>query len=179
MHIFDCNSAILMYNKDNKSGAIDLLITNWEKDHPDLDKSAVLILDLLISIGKAVENAKISVINSITLYAADIDILLYLRASGTPYQLAPTRLMSSVNITSGAMTAALNRLEKKKLINRVADPKDGRGSLAELSKEGIRHLNSVISARIEYAQLQLETFDELEKRQFVRLLQKMKLKTHG
>ena len=47
----------------------------------------------------------------------DLDVLATIRRSGEPYQLSPKQLMKSVLITSGAMTALLDRLTKLELIS--------------------------------------------------------------
>jgi MarR family 2-MHQ and catechol resistance regulon transcriptional repressor len=44
-----------------------------------------------------------------------------------------------VLLTSGSITAAVDRLESRKLLRRTADPKDGRGRIDHLTKTG-RHL---------------------------------------
>lgn len=48
----------------------------------------------------------------------ELDVLATLRRSGAPYRLSPTVLRKAVLLTSGAMTACLNRLEQRGLIRR-------------------------------------------------------------
>jgi DNA-binding MarR family transcriptional regulator len=52
--------------------------------------------------------------------------LATLQRSGAPYRLSPTALRKSVLLTSGAMTACLNRLEQCGLISRNPDDGDRR-----------------------------------------------------
>ncbi len=49
---------------------------------------------------------------------------------------APARLANALQVTRGAMTNTLQRLEKRNLVNISADPKDGRGKLVEITKAG-------------------------------------------
>ena len=44
-----------------------------------------------------------------------------------------------VLLTSGSITAAVDRLESRKLLRRTADPKDGRSRIVQLTEKG-RHL---------------------------------------
>ena len=43
-----------------------------------------------------------------------------------------------VLLTSASITAAINRLETRKLLRRTSDPKDGRSRIVELTESGRR-----------------------------------------
>lgn len=64
------------------------------------------------------------------------DVLASLRRAGPPFELSPTDLYRGLMRTSGAMTNRLRRLERKGLIDRIADPADGRGLLVRLTPAG-------------------------------------------
>jgi len=49
---------------------------------------------------------------------------------------SPLRLANAFQVTKGAMTNTLQRLEKRGLINIQSDPNDGRGKLVSLTKLG-------------------------------------------
>lgn len=74
-------------------------------------------------------------------------MLATLRRSGDPFQLTPTELTRTVLLTSGAMTAALGRLEKKRLVCRTRDDLDGRIRLVALTPAGIALIDRAIAVR--------------------------------
>jgi len=49
---------------------------------------------------------------------------------------APARLANALQVTKGAMTNTLQRLEKRQLVTITADPDDGRGKLVEITSAG-------------------------------------------
>ena len=154
-------------------------LPDLENLYNNLDRSGFRVIDLVLSVGKAIDSSDHYILKNMPLYSVDADILLYLKASGHPYKLNPTRLMQAVKITSGAMTAALKRLEKLELIRRLADPADGRGSLAELDSKGLNIIDDIVQLRLTDVNSWFEVFDELEKRHFVKLLSKLQEQIHN
>ncbi|MHA1522863.1 MAG: MarR family winged helix-turn-helix transcriptional regulator [Alphaproteobacteria bacterium] len=51
-------------------------------------------------------------------------------------QWAPARLANAFQVTKGAMTNTLQRLEKRGLVRVVADPSDGRAKLVNITRDG-------------------------------------------
>jgi len=49
---------------------------------------------------------------------------------------APARLANALQVTKGAMTNTLQRLEKRQLVSITPDPHDGRGKLVEITSAG-------------------------------------------
>lgn len=49
---------------------------------------------------------------------------------------SPARLASAFQVTKGAMTNTLQRLEKRGLVQVLADPRDGRGKLVGITAAG-------------------------------------------
>ena len=76
------------------------------------------------------------------------DVLATLRRSGGPYRLSPKELNYWCMLTSGAMTARLDRLEKAELISRQADPGDRRGVLVELTPAGLELIDQVVEEHL-------------------------------
>lgn len=52
-------------------------------------------------------------------------------------QWSPARLANAFQVTKGAMTNTLQRLEKRGLINVIPDPEDGRAKLVNISTAGL------------------------------------------
>ena len=70
------------------------------------------------------------------LQRGEFDVLATLRRSGAPFTLTPTDLYEATMMTSGGMTARLDRLEKRGLIARRPNPEDRRGTLVTLTDQG-------------------------------------------
>jgi len=137
----------------------------WSKRYPENDTNAMSVIDRFLQIAKIIEKSNA--------YNSEIDVLSALFRSGEPFQLSPTQLMQSVNLTSGAMTALLNRLEKVELICRKNDTNDGRISLAGLTPKGILVIDKMVLQRMKNATVMFDIFDDFEKRQFSQFLKKM------
>ena len=89
----------------------------------------------------------------------EYDVLAALRRSGDPHQLTAGQLLSSLMITSGAVTNRLDRLEKRGLIKRGKDPKDGRLVLATLTPNGLTKINAAL---VDHAANELELIQALD-----------------
>ena len=102
-------------------------------------------------------------------------MLATLRRSGAPYRLSPTALRRSVLLTSGAMTACLNRLEQRGLIRRSPDAADRRSLMATLTAEGVRLIDDAIAAHFAEADRMIVGLAPTERTELARLLRKVRL----
>lgn len=152
---------------------IDALIADWNRERPDLDVNAMQIVGRVMKLGKIFENRASLALKENGIYYTDLDVLATLRRSGKPYQLTPKQLMESVVITSGAMTALLNRLTKLELIYRAADENDGRISLAGLTEKGKKIINEAIKKRFDEAKNSIQILNKKEQENLSILLKKL------
>jgi len=82
-------------------------------------------------------------------------------------------LCQDLDVSTGAMTNRLDKLERRGLIRRAPDPNDRRGVLLELTEPGESHLKEYIDAG---ARRERELVDELtaaEKQELNRLMSKL------
>ncbi len=152
---------------------IDALIADWNIERPDLDVDAMQIVGRVMKLGKIFENRASLALKENRIYYTDLDVLATLRRSGKPYQLTPKQLMESVVITSGAMTALLNRLTKLELIYRAADENDGRISLAGLTEKGKKIIDEAIKKRFDEAKNSIQILNKKEQEDLSILLKKL------
>jgi DNA-binding MarR family transcriptional regulator len=82
------------------------------------------------------------------LQMGEFDVLATLRRSGAPYSLTPTELYEATMVTSGAMTARLDRLEKAGLIQRAPHPSDRRGVVVQLTAKGREITDDALTAHV-------------------------------
>lgn len=162
-----------MINKN--SDIIDNLINDWKTERPDLDASSMAIVGRILKLGKVLEKRAGKSLQASGIHYTDLDVLATLRRSGEPYALTPKELMQSVIITSGAMTALLDRLVKLKLIYRAPDEKDGRIKRAVLTIKGVEIIDKAIAVRFKEATNSVSIFNNTEKDQLSGLLKKLSL----
>lgn len=67
---------------------------------------------------------------------ADFGILAALRRAGPDHAVTPTELARRRMMTSGGMTAAIDRLDRRGLVDPIPNPTDRRGSLVRVTDVG-------------------------------------------
>ena len=126
---------------------IDRLIADWAREAPHLDTEAMGVVGRILWLGRLLEARMVDVLAPFDLHYTDLDLLATLRRSGAPFELTPTELRGAVLISSGAMTAALDRLERKGLIIRGRAQGDGRIKTAKLTPAGQALVEKAIAER--------------------------------
>ena len=116
--------------------AVDAIVAQWREQRPDLDPSAKEITGRVIRLASIFQQAFADAFAPLDLNESDYGILAPLRRAGEPFELSPTELARQRMMTSGGMTAALDRLERKGLLARTPNPADRRGSLVRLTVAG-------------------------------------------
>ncbi|QWP76553.1 MarR family transcriptional regulator [Lysobacter sp. K5869] len=154
---------------------VDQLLHDWSRERPDLDASAMAVVGRVLHLGRLFEADLNRSLRAIGIPYSDLDVLATLRRSGAPYRLTPTQLRRSVLLTSGAMTACLNRLEARGLLARSFDAHDRRSLAAELTADGVRLIDRAIGERFAHAERSLDALDADERAQLARLLRKLRL----
>jgi DNA-binding MarR family transcriptional regulator len=84
-------------------------------------------------------------------------------------------LAKRADLSSGAMTNRLDRLEEAGLVKRVPDPDDRRGVLVELTEAGSKAWNDSVSAQAVKESLIAAALDKSEKRELNALLRRLML----
>jgi DNA-binding MarR family transcriptional regulator len=121
---------------ERENDAVDRIVEQWARERPDLDTSAKEVTGRIIRLAGTFQQAWGAAFEELGISEADFGILAPLRRCGAPFQLTPTELARQKMMTSGGMTAAVDRLERRGLVRRTPNPKDRRGSLVELTEEG-------------------------------------------
>jgi DNA-binding MarR family transcriptional regulator len=163
-----------MYKAAN-TDLIDQLLQDWKRERPELDASAMMVVGRILNLGRIMEKKASAALQRYNIHYTDLDVLATLRRSGSPYSLTPTKLRKSVLITSGAMTALLNRLEKKELISRSPDLEDGRIKMATLTENGILLIEKAIETRFEEAATMVKIFSTKELKEFSQFLKRLSI----
>jgi DNA-binding MarR family transcriptional regulator len=121
----------------------------WGRERPDLDVSPMGIIGRLNEVSSLIARDRLApVFARFGLQSGEFDVLATLRRSGSPYALTPTDLYEATMVTSGAMTARLDRLEKAGLIQRAPHPSDRRGVVVQLTAKGLALIDEALTAHV-------------------------------
>lgn len=157
----------------NEADKVEGLLADWRRERPELDVEAMAVVGRILSLGRRLEGRANRALKPMGLHYTDLDVLATLRRSGKPYRLTPTQLRASVLITSGAMTACLDRLERNGLVARLDNPDDRRSTSAGLTAAGIRLIDRAIATRFEEAGDAVAALTARERTTLAALLKKM------
>ncbi|MDQ7977937.1 MarR family transcriptional regulator [Paraburkholderia sp. SARCC-3016] len=117
---------------------LDEVALAWARERPDLDLS-LMGLFMRIKQAQYMHERRLTVISrSVGVDVGELHVLLALRRVGAPYAMRPTDLFRALLVTSGTMTKRIDRLERAKLVARVADAEDLRASNIVLTAAGVK-----------------------------------------
>ncbi|QXO15540.1 MULTISPECIES: MarR family winged helix-turn-helix transcriptional regulator [Vibrio] len=132
--------------------AIDRVLAQWQAERPQLDTLPMGIMGRMMRLIKHLEAAVGELHKQHGLKMGEFDVLATLLRSGAPYQLTPSELLSSMMLTSGAMTNRLDKLDQKGLITRVHSTADRRSIEVKLSEQGLLLINTLVQEHVNIQQ---------------------------
>ena len=121
---------------------------------------------------KAVEEVDKASIAQTGLGLSDFTIMEALLHKGP---LPINQIGEKVLLTSGSMTAAVNRMERKGLVKRIQDPSDGRCFYVHLTKKGRNTIKTAYAKHERNLEKISSVLSEEERNELVRLLKKIGL----
>jgi DNA-binding MarR family transcriptional regulator len=154
---------------------VDFILEQWSRERPDLDSSPMGVIGRISRASRYIDQFLQKNFAEFGLNSGDFDVLATLRRSGTPYQLTPTALYSSLMLSSGAMTNRLDRLENAGYIERKPHPKDRRGTLVTLTNQGMEVIDMVVASHTTCEQQILSSLTSDEQKVLADLLRKLLL----
>lgn len=139
-----------MSKKDSQQNdAVDAIVAQWSRERPELDLSPMAAIGRLQRCAALLQIQLDQYFTQYDLSLWEFDMLAALRRAGQPYCLSPTELFSTLMVTSGTMTHRLKRMESTGLIHRIANPADARSMLVQLSEQGLKLIDQMISGHLE------------------------------
>lgn len=112
------------------------ILEAWRIEHPNLDTSPIGIFGRITRIERHKNQALRAVYRAHGIDGGEYNVLAALRRAGPAYQMTPTALYRSVLVGSATMTERLDRLERRKHIQRHHATGDRRSILVELTSRG-------------------------------------------
>ena len=119
---------------------------------------------------KAVEKVDRASIAQTGLGLSDFTIMEALLHKGP---LPINQIGEKVLLTSGSMTAAVDRIENKGLVKRIQDPSDGRCYYVHLTKKGRKTIRTAYAKHAENLEKIASVLSEKERNELIRLLKKI------
>jgi DNA-binding MarR family transcriptional regulator len=142
--------------------AIDRIVSQWRIALPNLDPSSLEVVGRVLVLAQRLEERVSTALAEHKLSLGQFDILATLRRKGPRGELSPSELLKNVALSSGGMTARLDKLAEAGLIARKPDPIDRRMLVIELTEQGERVIDSAAASRFADARDALPPFNSLE-----------------
>jgi len=154
---------------------VEHIIEQWQRERPEIDVSPMGVIARISRLSRLLEREIEEGYAQSGLNQAQFGVLAALRRAGRPYCLSPTSLYNSLLISSGAMTNRLERLRAAGLVERIADPADGRSVLVALTPKGKRLIDRVVARHYENERRLLAALTPAERETLSALLRKLLL----
>ena len=131
--------------------------------------SAIRVWLILSKATKALEHSAIQSVMRLGLGLSDFAVLELLLHKGPQ---TVNTIGKKVLLTSGSMTAAIDRLESRKLVRRTGDPEDRRSRIIVLTPAGRRRIQTAFRRHAADMEKSLAALRGTERAALVRLLKK-------
>ncbi|WP_126286702.1 MarR family winged helix-turn-helix transcriptional regulator [Burkholderia stagnalis] len=149
-------------------------VAQWRAERPDLDASSMLVMGRLQEAALAIARDRLNPLFArYGMQPGEFDVLATLRRGGAPFALTPTALYDALMMSSGGMTARIDRLQKAGWVERRPNPVDGRGTLVALTDAGRALIDDAVVAHIDNQRVLLAALSTAEQAQLARLLGKL------
>jgi DNA-binding MarR family transcriptional regulator len=152
---------------------IDQRRAQWARELPDLDTAGMAILGRMRWITLQLRPPIEAIFARHGLDSGEFDVISTLRRAGPPYRLRPTELFRSLMISSGGLTARLERLAKAGLVTREPAPDDARSLLVVLTPRGRALAESAFREDMAFESRVLAALDKGELQALEKLLRKL------
>lgn len=154
---------------------VDDILDQWSEERPELDSAPLGVVIRVMTLYRTFLRQATAALEPLELELWEYDVLSALRRQGQPYVLPATRLARETQLSSGAMTNRIDRLEHRGLVRREADQTDRRGVNVLLTRGGRKLIDAAIQLRLEAARESLRGLSESEQQQLANLLRTLVL----
>jgi DNA-binding MarR family transcriptional regulator len=152
---------------------VDRLVEAWRRERPDLDTAPMEVLSRVTRLARHLDRARRSAFAEHGLEPWEFDVLAALRREGPPYELSPGRLLASTMVTSGTMTARVDKLVDRGLVSRRPDPLDRRGVLVRLTASGRTAVDAALARLLAREEELLAALGAAERAELTDLLRRV------
>jgi DNA-binding MarR family transcriptional regulator len=142
---------------------------------PELDPAVEGIVERVMGVSRRFKRMMEETLAGFDLTYGEYQVLGALRQAGPPYRGTPGQLAGWSELSSGAMTNRLDRLQEAGLVRRLPDPSDRRGVLVELTAKGRKVYNEAVGVQARKEALVAAALKDNEKEQLNALLRRLML----
>lgn len=158
---------------------VDDILDQWSAERPELDSAPLGVVIRVMTLYRSFLRQATAALEPLELELWEYDVLSALRRQGRPYLLPATRLARETELSSGAMTNRIDRLQNRDLVRREPDETDRRGVNVFLTSEGLRLIDRAIQFRLDAARESLRGLDGKDQKQLANLLRKVVLNSQN
>lgn len=148
---------------------VDLVLSQWAAERPDLDVSAMGVIGRLARVQRLFEAEMRLTFARHDLDSPSFDVLATLRRSGAG-GLTPAALMRAGMVTSGAITQRLDRLVERGLVQRAPSDADRRSVLVSLTEAGHSLVDATLPDHVATEERLLSGLDDAQRDQLASTL---------
>jgi DNA-binding MarR family transcriptional regulator len=153
-----------------KKDPIDEILDQWSEERPDLDTASLGVVIRVMTLYRSFRRQATRALEPLDLELWEYDVLSALRRQGGPFALPATGLARETDLSSGAMTNRIDRLEARGLVRRRPDRNDRRGVRISLTAKGMKLIDKAIQHRLDSAKTGLQALSAAQQRELARLL---------
>lgn len=146
------------------------MLVQWRQQRPDLDRSGMAVVLRVIMVASTLTERLKATLAPAGLAPWEFDVLSALRRAGKVGGLTPKELCKSSQLTSGAMTNRIDKLEARGLVRRQPSATDRRSLNIVLSARGRSLVDGIMGARMEDASESLASITKKQRAELARLL---------
>jgi DNA-binding MarR family transcriptional regulator len=141
----------------------------------DIDPEVEGIVDRIGKINRRMKKAQAATLREHDLTPEEWGVMSSLRLGSDACRSSPGDLASDLELSSGAMTSRLDRLEEAGLVRRLPDPEDRRGVVVELTEKGRESWDTAANVQGRREAFFARTLTKPEQKQLNTLLRKLLL----
>jgi DNA-binding MarR family transcriptional regulator len=152
-----------------------LLATIAELGVAEIDLDVEGIVDRIGKINGRMKKAQKAILRDHGLTPEEWGVMCNLRLGKDSCRSSPGDLAADLELSSGAMTSRLDRLEEAGLVRRLPDPDDRRGVVVELTEKGREAWDAAANVQGRREAFFARTLTKAEQKQLNNLLRKLLL----
>ncbi|WP_411721346.1 MarR family winged helix-turn-helix transcriptional regulator [Mycetocola sp.] len=154
---------------------VDRIVGAWQRERPDLNFAPLQVLSRVGRLTRHLDRARRTAFARSKLESWEFDVLSALRRAGEPYTLSPKQLLRETLVSSGTMTNRIDRLVASGLVERRADPGDGRGILVVMTLTGLTRVDAAITRLVDAEADMLAALSSADQQKLAALLRKLSM----
>jgi DNA-binding MarR family transcriptional regulator len=154
---------------------IDRFLERFGERLPVMDLVVEGIVDRITGLSRRLHREMDETLQEFDLNSGEWKVLGALWRRGAPHRASPGELAKVEELSTGAMTNRLDRLEEAGHVRRLPDPKDRRAVQIELTDKGRRTWEKAVAAASKKEAVVTSALTDREKQQLTNLLRKLML----